>query len=798
MAIHDSNVVAFETLHARQKEGNRPNEERVIAECRVIVSDRLSELLQNFFTRIDDELFKLSDKAENSTLQSLYFESMRYVRREKDAIHGHYLQDQLQQYDDFCQNKAPQPPAQRNEEPRELTEDNFALLENETLEEDLAINSMIGKGNALFHHELFTLNKRFSALLSRDEGQIGNNNPVAPAALCRGFEAVLKPQAMDLKVKLLIYKLFDRLVLSAAGPVYHELNATLIKEGILPSITKTIVRQPKSLAGATRGELTNAQTAQRMAHTTQGGDSGENVDYLETFRAMQSLLDGWRSQLGLQAHSPDTQLSGVVFDSDEVLDALSVLQHPASIVREGGRAGSSEGLKLYVTDQLRKLQPSGQTRPLGRLEGDTIDMVAMIFDFILEDRNLPDPIKALIARLQIPVVKVAILEKSFFAKKNHPTRVLLNSLAQAGIGLDISHRNSETPIFKKIEEIVGRVLNEFDQNVDLFCELLEDFSAFMEKESQRSRATEERTRQVTQSKEQVRLAKKQVAYEIASRLSERETPAIVRSFLYNNWKDVLVLAYLRREKEAEEWEKALAVMDQLIWSFTPSDDLAGQQETFKTTPTLMKAIREGLESISVDPHAVKNLLRGLEIYQINSPSALYPAETAQESVGPRQAKSNTTPTSEVAIKDPELAQAILEIKANLPDIDDVKVEQIGADGIEQESVLEGSQYDRESSDDEYAVKARDVGIGEWLEFIEPQQKPWRAKLSWKSQVTSLYVFVNSKGVKVAEMSVTDLASQLRHGMARIIEGSTSPLMDRALSALMQSLKNPVIQSWLHA
>jgi hypothetical protein len=787
MAAHESKVVAFEMPQAKPKDSAKLNVSRIAAECRAICAERLSALLETLFARVDDELFKLSDRAENNTLQSLYFEAMRYVRRERDAIQGEYLRSLLQRYDEFWQDKPARNSVQPAEAGEQLDRDNFSLVDNEILEEDLAVNSMIGKGNTLFHHELFALNKRLAALTGRPEEQIESNNPMAPAALCRGFESAIKPRALDLRIKLLIYKLFDRMVLGEGGTVYRELNALLVKAGILPSIARSVKRHPASLADNRRVDSVETDQTGARSHTV--GEQSDSAAYLEAFKSMQSLLDSWRSQLGLPVFSPEIPGGAIMVDSTEVLNALSSLQHPATVGAAGGSGAFTDGLRVSITNQLGKLQADGQARSLGRLEGDIIDMVAMIFDFILEDRNLSDPVKALIARLQIPVVKVAILDNSFFAKKNHPTRVLLNTLAQAGIGLDVADSNSDNPVFKKIEAVVGRILHEFDRDGTLFGELLEEFSEFMEKESQRSRLAEERTRQVTQSKDQVRLAKKQVAYEIALRLRGKEVPPVVGSFLYNVWKDVLVLAYLRRDKESADWHHALAVMDELILSILPPADTKGRQEILSALPSLWKAVREGLESISFDPHQVMALLKDLETCCSANPPPQTQGEPARHAVGRAPSLFHAVPGLEVVIKDPELAEAILDIKSELSDAENRKAEEVEARRMIRDIVQESPRLPHETEDESF-ITAQALRIGEWLEFIDEEQKPWRAKLSWKSQVTPLYVFVNRKGVKVAEMNVRELASRLRLGTARVIEGSTAPLMDRALAALVYSLKNP--------
>lgn len=766
MATVTSKVVSFESHQARHRDTARlGSDSPLIQECKNIASEQLNLLLQAYFAKVDDELFKLSDKAENNRLQSDFFEAMRFVRRERDQLHGSYMQSFLEHYDDFWRGKPHQFCAGKNEA-QSLEEDKFALVENESLEEELAINTMIEKGNNLFRQELFALNTRFSFLLQGLETKL-ENSPVGPAAACRSFAEALHPRSLEFNVKILLYKLFDGVVLSALGPLYHQLNVHLIEAGVLPVIARGVKR---SLGEA--GE--RSERAGLM-----GEDNGDNASYMEAFQTMQSLLDGWRNRAGLPSFATSMPGGGPYFDSLEVINALSLLQHP-SVVQYGKDAGlAGEGLKLNVTSQLGTLQPDGQNRPLGRLEEDTIDMVAMIFDFILEDRNLPDPVKALIARLQIPVVKVAILEKSFFAKKTHPARVLLNSLAQAGIVLDSA--DSDNPTFRKIEEVVGRILREFDQDVGLFASLLDDFSAFMEKESQRSRMVEERTRQTTQSKEQIALAKKKVAYEIASRLNGNAIPAAIRSFLYNAWKDVLILAHLRQDKDAADWEKAIAVMDKLLWTISSVTIADARLEIARTLPKLLQDIGEGLESISFDPHQTSTLLKQIKECHLAllrlSPEAAMAFTPSEE-----------TEAGKVQIKDAELADAIRQVKANLPDIMEIRQEDIdGASAQGAESAMQ------EADDDEFFQQASNLGIGEWLEFTEASEQALRAKLSWKSQVTLLYVFVNRKGVKVTEIKLHELADRLRKGAARVIEGATLPLMDRAISALMHSLNQPATQ-----
>ena len=135
--------------------------------------------------------------------------------------------------------------------------------------------------------------------------------------------------------------------------------------------------------------------------------------------------------------SPNTGQGGVsAAATANLVDTLTLLQqgdmsglgHSAIGVLDQGQ------LQAGNVNVLRTLKESGAVGDVNQTDGLTLDIVTILFDYILDDPAIPDAMKALIGRLQIPMLKVALFDKALFSKKMHPARRLLDALAAAAVG----------------------------------------------------------------------------------------------------------------------------------------------------------------------------------------------------------------------------------------------------------------------------------------------------------------------------------------------------------------------------
>jgi hypothetical protein len=385
----------------------------------------------------------------------------------------------------------------------------------------------------------------------------------------------------------------------------------------------------------------------------------------------------------------------------------------------------------------------------------------------LDDQDLPTAMKALLGRLQIPMLKVAILDDTFFKTEDHPARRLLNSLAKAGVGWDEQAKSSDQ-LYKKLEETVFTILNDFEDDISIFDQLLESFESFYNDQQTRVAAVDERTREAEENRARADMARTIVQQALNRRLNGRKLPFAVVRLLQEGWRHVLYLACLKEGTESESWRQAVKVVDALIWSvMPPAGDAQWVERLRGVAPKLSNSLRKGLVSVHFDTLQTETLLREI-------------AKVHQEII-------DGFDTPVVEILDPETAKA-------QPDFVGTPVDQAlksGAGSVkglvlpkaEISSIYEGETL---PASDRHVIAVKQLNIGSWIEFIHSERRD-RHKLVARIRTSEKLIFANRRGIKVAEMSQMQLAVEFSQGRARIVEEQPQ-IIDRALESVVGGLR----------
>src|SRR5690606_2766630 len=166
-----------------------------------------------------------------------------------------------------------------------------------------------------------------------------------------------------------------------------------------------------------------------------GAGSGDNRSP-ELFEALRELVSGRRALLGkLGGSGGRSNPLAPVASADELQTALGTLQGrtPAHVVVDGKpRPRSIQHVKQDVLAQLRQKVPGPTPPTLDEKDADTIDLVDMLFDHIMKDVKPNSPAATLLAQLQVPLLRLALQDKGFFTRRQHPARQMLNAIAETG------------------------------------------------------------------------------------------------------------------------------------------------------------------------------------------------------------------------------------------------------------------------------------------------------------------------------------------------------------------------------
>ncbi|EIL92938.1 hypothetical protein UU7_10187 [Rhodanobacter spathiphylli B39] len=736
-----------------------PASERVgelLSAVRNIAGKHLQQWTGNAFEHVDDALFDLAEKAENNATQMHYFDGMREVRKRRPSVERNFLGAVSRSIAEL----AHPPKAEPTNVPASLGGVELSLVADNELEESLAITSMIGKNESRLSRDLFSVNQRLSVICGGHKVDDAGN-PVGPAVLAQAFRQALHELSADMRVKLIIYKLFDRYVLSCLEELYQDINTELVRAGVLPQLRHEIMRGGNAKPGPAGTQAGGVDPA--------GGVASGNVDEAgdipsDLLQTLHALFSARRPHAGVGLGAANLP-SGPLPSANELLGALSVLQSQIASAGPLPHAQPDDAAEL----SREVLQLKGQLlTQLGALRGekpshvatideDTIDLVGMLFEFILEDRNLPAAMQVMLARLQIPYLKAAILDRKLFAHRQHPARRLLDCLAeQAKSWSQESDRDQR--LHDKVKWIVDQLLHDFDDDMGIFDRLLVDLQQFQDANKRRSELAEQRVAESTRGREKLEQARRRAAREILDRIGENKLPPLVHGVLARAWANHLVLTLLREGEDSPAFKSALRFIDEFIASTRTPHDVQSQQTLRQMLPGIERALRQGLANVAFQEQDVERLLAQLHTYY---------RQQLGETLGPAEVVTVEEDAAMLAI--PDNIQPIIESRNSQQEELEEEVAEVPLDSPEWHQVLA-------------------LQPGTWLEFCLPDEAMTRAKLSWISPMSGRYLFVNRRGLKVADYSPQELTGLMTNGQARVL--AANALFDRAMSAIVGKLSQP--------
>jgi len=626
--------------------------------CEELTLKHIKLILQKMFDHADDTLFALAEKTTSTTESTAYFDSMRIIRLKRAEMENQHFEYIKQVFSDLKNHKKPAEEATSSLD--SFSMDNMSLIEEADLEETIAIKNIVSKVSHHCAQDLSAIEKRLSHVLNTEV--TAKNNPLGPTVIANTFMKSAAALDIDLKISLIILKLFDQEVIAGLSPLLNEANSLFIKANVLPEFKHQIHKSEhveNPYKSAQIQEENSAISPNNSSYTQSGMPNGytqshsmqdTSIDHFSQLLTQQHAYAGadngaammqpnnvhplMSSPAGAGDNKAGSAASGnYSVSTPQFIGSLTQLQNiPHAFTQqtvsvetdengeqiEVSQLQSTNNLKEFVIQQLQQQDENFSVQNISSVDQDVIDVVSMLFEFILEDKNIPDAAKAHIARLQIPLLKAAIIDKEFFSTNKNAARGLLNELAHAALGIIDESDESAQNLLAEIKRVVNVINDDFEDDISLFEQQLAQFNAFLEQHDHQENNINHKIEKKIKQKEDHALAFHWVEDTIDEILKDKHLPDVIIELINGPWKKVMLNTYLNNGQNSDTWKNQVRFIDVLEWSIQPKHESLDRQKLAKIIGQLVMTLRNGLQVIQVSDTEIANILCQLEPFHLAS------------------------------------------------------------------------------------------------------------------------------------------------------------------------------------
>ena len=399
--------------------------------------------------------------------------------------------------------------------------------------------------------------------------------------------------------------------------------------------------------------------------------------------------------------------------------------------RSGGPAPGSPGFATAPTGPMLLEELQAGKNALKQAAGTpaeraTIEIVALMFQSILTEDRIPAAMRVWFARLQMPVLRVAVSEPDFFATLDHPARRLIDRMGACVMGLDSGSRAIGDALEKEIKRVVQVVEAYPDTGRRVFQTVLVEFEKFLEHFFKNENEASRRGVSLAQQVEQREILAIQYTIELRRMLNEVPVQEGVRLFLFQVWADVLATSAVRYGGQSEETKVMKRAAADLIWSASAKVTREERAEVIRRLPPLLKRLREGMASANMAQDKQDERISALN-------SALAAAFSAKSAV-----------ISNDRLQD--LMERLESLEELLPDSADFEIDESmvldlsGHESAELEVVSDGGTMPTGPM----LAWARELLVGSWY-TLEYRNRQEAVQLAWHGMHRQLSMFVTPQG-----------------------------------------------------
>lgn len=463
-----------------------------------------------------------------------------------------------------------------------------------------------------------------------------------------------------------------------------------------------------------------------------------------------------------QAGAPSPQLAQAL--AEQQATAFAVTELLTSRPGEPTAVLSTADVAAVAT-QLRQRASALKAKAEKPSEKATIEIVALMFQAILAEERIPANIRVWFARLQIPVLRLALAEPDFFASVEHPARQLIDRMGACALGFDANQINGS-----RLEREIKRIVQVIEQYPEtgrrVYQLVLDEFKRFLGRSLTEGGAVQQAATLAQQVEQKEALA---IQYTIELRRMLDQVPVAdeVREFLFRIWSEVLAIAAVRRGPQDAETLRYKQAAADLLWAVSPKTDRAERSRVVQRLSSLLHVLREGMAMLAMPQDE-----QDAQIKQIND--AVTRAFVSRDE-GISEAKLTELSRSLAALEDVVTDDAEGDVL-----LDPAMIEMMfGVDSESLEVISSGGSIPSEA----VLQWAHELELGNWF-ALDYQGRVSQVQYVWCSRRGQLHLFAASHG-KSYLVQTTRMASYLQAGL--LVQLEDEALTVRATRAALAKL-----------
>lgn len=476
-------------------------------------------------------------------------------------------------------------------------------------------------------------------------------------------------------------------------------------------------------------------------HTTWMGQSVATavaVDEHKAFNELQKLLGERRAEQERVNPVAPGQRAERALPTADLLQSLGRLDVESPT---GGTPLTIADVKTSLLAQAR--QRFGKPVTLSPADNDTFDLLGLLYNHLQQEMRGDAPAAALIKRLQITLLRVALQDRAFFVRPNHPARQLLSTVSDTAAKW-LADDDFDPALLAPLQEAVTHAVKQYDgAKLDAFEQSNKQLQSHIDAQVRRAETLERRHVEAARGKEKLEAAKLRVERTLSEMAGDQPLPKFSRALLNQAWADVLTLTCLRHGEGSEEWNRQLDATRQIV------DACTGQgTATAAANAALKTHVEAALKQVG---------------YHDEEADAI--AQRLSSSVREDEDGESRTELS-------------MKLRARV---------RLGEDS---QTTRKPDLPSRTPHEDACYEQLRLLPFGTWIEFVTNQQGDVvRRRMSWHSSVTGNALFVNQRGQRVGEHSLDSLARMMARDQVRVVTAHRARLLDRAWHAALNALRS---------